>query len=106
MYTPMVDDINVTINSLYQYVPSLIPPVETQLMFNEGNQNNYKFSFDENYTERRVISEMIGQKDIGSPQQINSPKYLIGALQTRDRADTPNNKINIAIFDNLNLRKY
>ena len=47
IYTSMDDDINVTINSLYLYIPSLIPSVETQLMFNEATQNNYKLSFDD-----------------------------------------------------------
>ena len=40
IYTSMADDINVTINSLYLYIPNLIPSVETQLMFNESTQNN------------------------------------------------------------------
>ena len=39
IYTSMADDINVTINSLYLYVPNLIPSVETQLMFNGATQN-------------------------------------------------------------------
>ena len=51
IYTSMEDDINVTINSLYLYIPNLIPSVETQLMFNEATQSNYKISFDEWYTE-------------------------------------------------------
>ena len=46
----MDDDINVTINSLYLYIPNLIPSVETQLMFNEDTQKNYKIFFDEWYT--------------------------------------------------------
>ena len=62
-------------------------------------------TYDEYYTERRVISDMIAQADIGSSQKVNSPKYLIGAHQTRDRADTANKNIKIAIFDNLNLQK-
>ena len=45
-YTSMDDEINVTINSLYLYIPILIPSVETQLMFNEATQNNYKITFD------------------------------------------------------------
>ena len=36
----MTDDINVTINNLYLYVPNLISNVETQVMFNEAIQNN------------------------------------------------------------------
>ena len=101
----MADDMNVTINSLYLYVPNLIPSVETQVMFNEATQNNYKITFDECYTERRVISETITQMDIGTSKHVNSPKYLIGAHQTRTRADTANKNNNIAIFDNLNLQK-
>ena len=74
IYTSMDDDINVTINNLYLFVPNLIPSVETQLMFNEATQNNYKIPFDEWFTERRVISDMIVQHDIGSAQQTNSHK--------------------------------
>ena len=69
----MADDIIVTINNLYLYVPNLIPPVETQLMFNEATQNNYEISLNEWYLERRVISDMIVQQDIGLAQQVNSP---------------------------------
>ena len=46
-------------------------------MFNEATQNNYKISFDDWYTERRLVSDSIVQVDIGSAQQINSAKYLI-----------------------------
>ena len=56
--------------------------------------------------ERRVISRLIFQLDIGSAQQVNSAKYLICAHQTKNRTNAPNRKINIAIFDNLDLRKY
>ena len=106
IYSSMADDINVTINNLYLYAPNLIPSVETQIMFNEATQNSYKISFDEWYTERRIISDTNTQIDIGTSQHVNSPKYLIGAHQTRIRADTANKNNNIAIFDNLNLQKY
>ena len=106
IYTSMADDINVTINSLYLYVPNLKPSVETQLMFNEATQNNYKISFDEWYTERRIISDLLVQHDIGSAQNVISNKYLIRAHQTSLRSTTPDEKINIAIFDNMDIRKY
>ena len=32
IYTSMGDDINVTINNLYLFIPNLIPSVETQLI--------------------------------------------------------------------------
>ena len=44
IYTSMTDDINVTINKLYLFIPNLLPSVETQLMFNEASQNIYKIS--------------------------------------------------------------
>ena len=106
IYTSMTDDINVTINNLYLYVPNLIPSVETQIMFNEATQNNYKITYDEWFTERRIISDTITQLDIGSSQNVESPKYLIGAHQTKDRIDGAISTKNVAIFDNLDLRKY
>ena len=106
IYTSVADDINVTIISLYLYIPNLIPSVETQLMFNEATQNNYEISFDEWYTERRIITGLLVQHDIGSAQNVNSPKYMICAHQKNLRTTTPDKKFNIAIFDNLHLRKY
>ena len=70
----MDDDINVTINSLYLYIPNLIPSVEAQLMFNEATQNIYKITFDDWYTERRLISDLLVEHDVGSAQQVNCPK--------------------------------
>ena len=102
----MGDDKKVTKNKLYLFVPNLIPSVETQLVFKEATQKNYKISFDEFYTERRVISDMFVQHDIGSAQQVNRPKYLISAHQTEDRTSALDKKINFAIFDNLDLQKY
>ena len=98
--------INVTINSLYLYVPFLIPSTETQLMFNESIQNNYRIFFDEWYRERRIAGDQIYQVDIGSAQSVNSPKYLICAHQTSIRADTPNKRTNISVFDHLDVRNY
>ena len=86
----MADDIKVTNDNLYLYVPNLIPYVETQVMFNESIQNRYKISYDEYFTERRIISDMTTQLDNGSSQNVQSPKCLIGAHQTRIRADTAN----------------
>ena len=37
---------------------------------------------------------------------MNRPKYMICSHQTSVRTTTPDKKINIAIFDNLDLRKY
>ena len=98
--------INVTINSLYLFVPFLIPTTETQLMFNESIQNNYRIFFDEWYTERRNVADQIFQVDIGSAQSVNSPKYMICTHQTEARSALPNKRNNISIIDNINVRKY
>ena len=55
IYTSMTDDINVNINNLYLYIRNLIPSVETQVLFNEAHQDNYKIYYDEWFTERRII---------------------------------------------------
>ena len=101
----MADDINVTINNLYLFIPNLIPSVETYLIFKEATQNNYKISYDEYYTERRVVPDMILQQDIGSAQKVNKPKYLNCAHQTKYMTNAPHENKNIAKFDNLDLRK-
>ena len=106
IYTSMEDEINITINSLCLYIPNLIPSVETQIMFKEATQNIYKKSFDEWYTERRIISDLLIQHDIGSAQNVIQPKYLISAHQTNLRTATSDKKIIIANFDNMDIRKY
>ena len=106
IYTSVEDEINVTITSLYLYIPNLIPSVETQLMFNEATQNNYNISFDEWYTERRIISDLLIQHDIGSAQNVIQSKYLFCSHQTNLRTATPDKKINIAIFDKMDIGKY
>ena len=76
------------------------------MIFNEATQKNYKISFHEWYTERRIIADLLVQHDIGSAQNVNSPKYMICAHQTNLRTTIPDKKINIAIFVNIDLRKY
>ena len=61
----MTDDINVTNKNLYLFIPNLIISVETQLLFNEATQNKYKISYDEYFTERRVISDLLLQYNTG-----------------------------------------
>ena len=55
---------------------------------------------------RRIISDLLVQHDIGSAQNVIQPKYLICAHQTNLRTATADKKINIAVFDNMDLRKY
>ena len=106
IYTSIGDNINVTFNSQYLFVPTYIPDTETQLMCNESIRNNYGIFFDDWFTERRVVSDTITQTDIGSAQSANSPNSLIVSHQTAARLNAPDEGINISRFDNLNVRKY
>ena len=77
IYTTIADaiQINVTINSLYLFVPIITPNTETQVMFNESNKNNYTLTFDSWYTERKILTDGGEfQVDIASSQSTNSPK--------------------------------
>ena len=106
IFTTIADDINVTINSLYLFVPKLIPSTSTQVMFNEAIMNNYTITFHSWYTERKISNDGRElQVDIGSAQHFNSPKYLISAFQTLART-TPNKPSNPAMFDHNNVTKY
>ena len=106
IFTIIADDINVTINSLYLYVPQLIPSTTTQVMFNESFMNIYTITFDSWYTERKISNDGRElQVDIGSAQHIKCPKYLISAFQTNART-TPNKASNPAIFDDNHVTKY
>ena len=106
IFTTLADDINVTINSLYLYVPQLFPSTTIQVMFNESIMNNYTITFDLWYTERKISNDRRElQLDIGSAQHINSPKNLISAFQTNART-TPIKASNPAIFNNNHVTKY
>ena len=106
VFTTIANDITVTINSLYLYVPKLIPSTSTQLMFKEAIMNNYTITFDSWYTEHKISNDGRElQIDVASAQGINSTKYLISAFQTNART-TPNKASNPAIFDHNNVTKY
>ena len=79
IYKSIAKNINVTINSLYLYVPFYIPSTETLFMFNESFQTNFILSYDDWYSERRLVTDTVYLVDIGSAQSVNSPKYLIAA---------------------------
>ena len=58
------------------------------------------------YTEKRIATDQIYQVEIGSAQSVNSPNYLLCAHQTIARAELPNKRTNISVFDHLDVRKY
>ena len=74
LYTTIGADFDVTINSLNFFVPTLIPDVSTQTMFNNSIKNNFIIKFDSGTSERKIINKGLEhQVDIGSAQNINSP---------------------------------
>ena len=107
IFTTLANDINVTINSLYLFVPILTPNSETQVLFNESIKNNYTLTFDSWYTERKIVTDGGEfQVDIASSQRTNSPKCLIATHQTEARIGTANKANNISIFDHVDVKKY
>ena len=73
-------------------------------MFNETIMKNYTITFESWYTERKKSNDGRElQVDRGSAQQINGPKYLIGASQ-KDARTTPNKANNPA--DTNHVTKY
>ena len=107
IFTTIATDINETFNSLYLYVPILIPKSQTQVMLNESIMNIYTITLDSWYTERKISNDGRElQVDIGSAQHINSPKYIIGTFQTNARIGTPNKANNPSVFDTNHVSKY
>ena len=109
IYTTIADvtQINVTINSLFLFVPRITPNSETQVMFNESIKNNYTLTFDSWYTEQKIVTNGGEfQVDIASSQSTNSPKNLIAAHQTEARVGTSNKRNNFSIFDHVDVSKY
>ena len=103
------NDVNVTINSVYLYIPSLVPSGEQQQFFNEATREYFTLSFDAWVTDRNpVIKGNEYQLDIGSASNINIPLYLIVAHhQTqRDNPARPPNQFFNAIFDHVRVKRY
>ena len=103
------NDVNVTINSIYLCIPSLVPSAEQQQMFNEAIRENFTLSFDAWVTDRKPVNTGNEyQLDIGSASNINIPLYLIVAHQKtqRDNPARPHNQFNNAIFDHVDVKRY
>ena len=76
-------------------------------MINDSIKKRFTLSSDSWSSDRKTVDTQLEQKiDIGSAPNINSPKYLIVAHQTAARKRASNKVNNVAIFDNLDVRKY
>ena len=84
-----------------------ISDAETQTMLNESFENNFTLSFDSWISERQTVYiQLEFQVVISNAQNIKSTNYLAVAHQTADRIVIPNIANNIAVFGNLDVRKF
>ena len=68
------------------FVPLRIAKTQTQVLFNESNQDNSTSTYDSWYTEQKLSND--GNElsvDTGSAQHVDSPKYRVASLQTEAR---------------------
>ena len=107
IFTTIATDINVTIISLYLFVPLIIPNSDTQVMFIEFIRNNFTITFDSWYTECKLSTNGNEvQVDIGRAQHVFTPKFLFRSFQASDRTAALNKNNNIAIFDNAIVKSF
>ena len=92
---------------MFLFVPLFIPDPQTEIIFIDSIKNSFTLSFDSRTSDRKTVdTQLENQVDIESAQNINSPKYVIVARQRAVRIGVPNKANNVAVFDNLNVRKY
>ena len=102
------NDVNVTINKIYLYKPSLVPSAKQQQMFNEAIRGNFTLSFDAWVTDRKPVNTGNEyQLDIGSASNTNIPLHLVVAHQRKhcENPARPPNQFNNAVFDNVDVKK-
>ena len=103
------DDVNVTINSIYLFIPSPVPSHEKQQIFNESIAQSFTLSFALWVSVRKPINTGNEyQLYIGSVSNINTPFNLINAHQKaqRDNPARPPSQFNDAIFDNVDVKRF
>ena len=103
------NDVNVTINSIYLFIPSLVPSPEQQQIFNESITQSFTLSFDLWVSDRKPVNTGNEYKlHIGSASKINALLYLLSAHQKtqRDNPAKSPNQFNNPIFDDVGLKRY
>ena len=91
---------------MINYFPILNPDAQRQIMFKDSIKNSFTLSFHSWSTDRKTVrTQLEYQVDISSAQNINSPKYLNVAHQTETWVGVSKKAIDVAVFDNLNVRK-
>ena len=87
LYTTLgSNDVNVTINIIYLYIPCLIPSAQMQQIFSEAIRENFTLSFDALVTDRKPVNTVNEyQLNKGSASNVNIPLYLIVSHQKTQR---------------------
>ena len=94
-------------DKFFLFVPIFLPDAQTQILFKDSFENSNTLSFGSFSTDRKTIDTQLEyQVDIGSSQNINTPKYSIVTHRTAARIGVPNKANNVAVFDKLIVRKY
>ena len=107
IYTTLGNDITVTVDNVFLYVPAFFPDTATQRKINDSIFISFNISFDTWFTDRRVVDTGLEcQLDIGSPQGVNSHKQLTALHQTAARMEVPKKANIVAIIDILDVRNY
>ena len=110
IYTTLgCNDVNLTINGIYLYIPSLVPSAEQQQFFKEAITESYTLSFDAWVTDKKPVNTGNEyQLDIGFVSNVNIPLYLIVADQKTQHENParPPNQFNNAVFDHVNVKRY
>ena len=88
-YTNLGDDIKVNFDELFLYLPIFFPDA-FKLDFKDSCKNSFTLSFDSWSADRKTVdTQLENQVDVGSAQNINSPKYLIVDHQTASTIGVP-----------------
>ena len=98
-----------TINSIYLYIPSLVPSAKQQQIFNEAIRESFTLSFDTWVTGRKPVNTGNHyQLDIVSASNIINPLYLIVAYRKPQRENPVRrpNQFKNAVFDNVDVKRY
>ena len=107
------DDVNVTIECSYLYIPTLIASPETQVMCNESIMKTFTLSFEAWITDRKPVNQGKNfQHDFGTASNVSRPLYVKTAHQKTERVNPnppavnlSNNRCKKATLENVSVLK-
>ena len=91
------NDVNVTVNKLYLYIPNLVSSPEQKQVFIESFRKSFIISFASRVTDRKPsFTDIEYQLDVGSASNIKVISFFLAIHQKiqRDNAARPSKKYN------------